>query len=92
VQPKVVGFDATFSAPKSVSLLYAIGSPEVSDQVRSAHDAAVAAAFAVVRRRCELLATLRLARSSLALQSDRTGGRPGGLREHLVPTVSDMLV
>ncbi len=41
VQPKVVGFDATFSAPKSVSLLYAVGSPEVSNQVRNAHDASV---------------------------------------------------
>ena len=45
VQPKVVGFDATFSAPKSVSLLYALGSPEVSNETRNAHDAAVAAAF-----------------------------------------------
>jgi conjugative relaxase-like TrwC/TraI family protein len=50
MQPKVVGFDATFSAPKSVSLLYAIGSPEVSNQVRNAHDAAVTAAFSVLER------------------------------------------
>ncbi len=45
MQPKVVGFDATFSAPKSVSLLYALGSPEVSNETRNAHDAAVASAF-----------------------------------------------
>ncbi len=32
----------------SVSLLNAIGSPEVSNQVRNAHDAAVVAAFAVL--------------------------------------------
>src|SRR5581483_4611306 len=37
-------FDATFCAPKSVSLLFALGSPEVSNEVRNAHDAAVATA------------------------------------------------
>ncbi len=41
--PKVPGFDTTFSAPKSVSLLFALGSPEVSNEVRNAHDAAVRA-------------------------------------------------
>jgi conjugative relaxase-like TrwC/TraI family protein len=39
--PKVPGFDATFSAPKTVSLLFALGSPEVADEVRAAHDLAV---------------------------------------------------
>ena len=42
--PKVPGFDATFCAPKSVSLLFALGDPEVSNAVRNAHDAAVATA------------------------------------------------
>lgn len=41
-----VGWDCTFSDPKSVSLLYALGSPEVRRQVREAHDAAVEAALA----------------------------------------------
>ncbi|MCC5951911.1 MAG: relaxase domain-containing protein [Acidimicrobiia bacterium] len=41
----VRGFDLCWRAPKSVSLLYAFGSPEVSNAVREAHDAAVAAAF-----------------------------------------------
>jgi len=44
--PKVIGYDATFCAPKSVSLLYALGSPDVAAEVRAAHDAAVDAAFA----------------------------------------------
>ncbi len=44
----VPGFDATFSAPKSVSLLFALGDPETSNQVRNAHDAAVRAALAVL--------------------------------------------
>ena len=42
--PKVVGIDATFCAPKSVSLLHALGRGEVSNEVRNAHDAAVRAA------------------------------------------------
>jgi conjugative relaxase-like TrwC/TraI family protein len=43
---KVIGYDATFCAPKSVSLLLALGSEEVAGQVQAAHDAAVAAALA----------------------------------------------
>jgi conjugative relaxase-like TrwC/TraI family protein len=46
--PKVPGFDATFCAPKSVSLLFALGDPEVSNEVRNAHDAAVATAVRVL--------------------------------------------
>jgi conjugative relaxase-like TrwC/TraI family protein len=37
----VIGFDATFSAPKSVSLLFALGDREVRAQVRAAHVSAV---------------------------------------------------
>ncbi len=44
--PKVIGYDATFCAPKSVSLLYALGTPEIAAEVRAAHDAAVDTAFA----------------------------------------------
>jgi conjugative relaxase-like TrwC/TraI family protein len=36
------GYDLTFSAPKSVSLLWTFGSPEVRDAVSGAHDRAVA--------------------------------------------------
>jgi len=42
---KVRGFDLCWRAPKSVSLLFASGAPEVSKVVREAHDRAVAAAF-----------------------------------------------
>ena len=48
--PVVAGFDATFNAPKSVSLLFALGVPEVSNQVRNAHDAAQRAALDVLER------------------------------------------
>ena len=42
---QVLGYDATFCAPKSVSVLYGLGSPAVAAEVRAAHDAAVAAAL-----------------------------------------------
>lgn len=44
----VAGFDLTFSAPKSVSLLFALGRSDVSSVVRDAHDDAVGAAVAYV--------------------------------------------
>jgi conjugative relaxase-like TrwC/TraI family protein len=44
---KVIGFDTTFCPPKSVSLLFGLGDPEVSNEVRNAHDAAVTRALAI---------------------------------------------
>jgi len=46
--PKVVGFDLTFSAPKSVSVEFATQDPETSAQLIAAHESAVAAALAYV--------------------------------------------
>jgi conjugative relaxase-like TrwC/TraI family protein len=37
----VCGYDLTFTAPKSASVLYALGPPEVADEVLSAHAGAV---------------------------------------------------
>ncbi len=48
--PVIAGFDATFCAPKSVSLLFALGEPEVSNEVRNAHDVAQGAALEVLER------------------------------------------
>ena len=42
---RVAGLDLTFSAPKSVSLLYGLADPEVSATVRDAHAGAVADAL-----------------------------------------------
>jgi conjugative relaxase-like TrwC/TraI family protein len=47
---RVGGFDLTFSAPKSVSLLYALGSPVHSGAVRAAHDRAVTEGLAYLER------------------------------------------
>jgi len=45
---RVAGFDMTFSAPKSVSLLHALGEPEVAEAVAAGHADAVEAAMAYV--------------------------------------------
>jgi len=47
---KVPGFDLTFSAPKSVSLLFALGDDALSQRMRDAHDAAVADALGYLER------------------------------------------
>jgi conjugative relaxase-like TrwC/TraI family protein len=47
---RVAGFDLTFSAPKSVSLLYALGSPEQAAAARAAHDQAVAEGLTYLER------------------------------------------
>jgi conjugative relaxase-like TrwC/TraI family protein len=46
----VRGFDVTASAPKSVSVLFAVGSPEIRQAVLDAHDQAVAAMVGWVER------------------------------------------
>jgi len=47
---RVASFDLTFRAPKSVSLLYALGGPRVSAAVREANAQAVAAALGYLER------------------------------------------
>ena len=42
---RVTGWDLTFSAPKSVSVLWAVGGGDIGMEVRDAHDAAVRAAL-----------------------------------------------
>lgn len=46
----ILGYDVRFSPPKSASLLYAVGSPEVRAAVLRAHDAAVAQGVAYLER------------------------------------------
>ncbi len=53
-QRTVKAFDLTFSAPKSVSLLWALGSEPVADVVMGAHREAVAAALGFLEERAAL--------------------------------------
>jgi conjugative relaxase-like TrwC/TraI family protein len=47
---RVAGFDCTFSTPKSVSILHALGPDHASSEVRAAHDAAVEATLGYLER------------------------------------------
>ncbi len=47
---RVPGYDLTFNAPKSVSLLFGLGPPELAGAVRQAHDTAAAAALGYLER------------------------------------------
>jgi conjugative relaxase-like TrwC/TraI family protein len=47
---RVPGFDVTFSAPKSVSVLFGIGDEPLRRAIRSAHEAAVADALGYLER------------------------------------------
>jgi conjugative relaxase-like TrwC/TraI family protein len=46
----VPGFDLTFSAPKSVSLLWGLGGADIATEVKAAHREAVQAALAYLQR------------------------------------------
>ena len=51
---RMPGFDLTFRAPKSVSLLHALGPKEASNEVVNAHDAAIAGALDYLERHTAL--------------------------------------
>lgn len=51
---KVAAYDHTFSAPKSVSLLYAYGDDEMRSAVVAAHRKAVSDAFSYMEERCSM--------------------------------------
>ena len=48
---EIAGYDLTFRAPKSVSLLAAFGDPDTARAVTAAHEAAVDAAFSYLEQR-----------------------------------------
>jgi conjugative relaxase-like TrwC/TraI family protein len=50
VPVSVAGYDLTFSAPKSVSVLFALGEADVREAVRAAHDRAVREALGYAER------------------------------------------
>jgi conjugative relaxase-like TrwC/TraI family protein len=56
---RVAGIDLTFSAPKSVSALWAVSSPYERAQIEAAHATAVAGTVARIERDVELVRTRR---------------------------------
>ena len=74
----VRGFDATFSAPKSVSVLFAVGDEELRRQVTEAHDRAVEAVLGWV----ESHAHTRVRRRGHVVCVDAEGIVAGVFRQH----------
>lgn len=72
------GYDATFSAPKSVSVLFAVGDDEVREQVVEAHERAVDAVLGWVEDR----AHTRLRRHGHVMCVDAEGTVVGLFRQH----------
>jgi hypothetical protein len=68
---RVPGFDLTFSAPKSVSVLFGIGDDELRAVVRDAHDRAVIDALGYMER--EAAVTRRGPGGVHALEGERLG-------------------
>lgn len=74
----VRGFDATFSAPKSVSVLFALGDEEVRSQVMESHDRTVDAVLSWV----EGHAHTRMRRHGHVMTVDAEGIAVGVFRQH----------
>ncbi len=74
----VRGYDATFSAPKSVSVLFALGDTEVRGQVVEAHERAVGAVLGWI----ESHAHTRMRRHGQVVTVDTEGIVVGVFRQH----------
>jgi len=74
----VRGYDATFSAPKSVSVLFAVGDDRVREQVSDAHDRAVESALGWI----EDHAHTRLRQHGHMMHVDAGGLVVGLFRQH----------
>ncbi|MEZ5374811.1 MAG: MobF family relaxase, partial [Microthrixaceae bacterium] len=75
----VRGYDVTFSAPKSISLLAALGDPTVRAEVHAAHDAAVDAVLGYVQRH----AMTRYRVDGEVMSVDAEGIVAGVFRQHV---------
>jgi hypothetical protein len=73
---KVAAFDLTFSAPKSVSVLFAIAGEQVSAALLDAHQRAVEAAFRYVDESLEVLARAMRRREAERLALEAIEGLP----------------
>jgi conjugative relaxase-like TrwC/TraI family protein len=80
----VTGFDLTFSAPKSVSVLWALGGVTAQTQVAEAHRAAVTAALAYLDAHAALSR-----RGTDGVEQIRTGGFAAALFDHRTSRAGD---
>jgi conjugative relaxase-like TrwC/TraI family protein len=80
----VTGFDLTFSAPKSVSVLWALGGATAQTEVAKAHRAAVLAALAFLDAQAALSR-----RGTDGVEQIRTGGFAAALFDHRTSRAGD---
>ena len=80
----VTGFDLTFSAPKSVSVLWALGGATAQTHVAQAHRAAVLAALAYLDSHAALSR-----RGTDGVEQIRTGGFAAALFDHRTSRAGD---
>ena len=69
----IAALDLTFSAPKSVSVLFAVGDPQLSGALVDAHEEAVEAALSYLEREA-----CRVRRGHNGTQAEREAGDPRG--------------
>lgn len=80
----VQGFDLTFSAPKSVSVLYAVGGEDVRRAVVDAHEQAVEQALGYLEREA-----VQVRRGRAGWLKERAGGLVAGAYRHRTSRAGD---
>jgi len=84
---RVAGFDLTFRAPKSVSLLYGLGDLMVAGQVRAAHEQAIAQALGYLERHAA-----QVSRGSARAQQEQASGLVAAAYQHRTSRAGDPLL
>jgi conjugative relaxase-like TrwC/TraI family protein len=80
----VQGFDLTFSAPKSVSVLYAVGDEDIRGAVVGAHEAAVRDALGYLEREA-----VQVRRGRAGCVKEHAGGLVAGAYRHRTSRAGD---
>jgi conjugative relaxase-like TrwC/TraI family protein len=84
---RVAGFDLTFRAPKSVSLLYGLGGFETARHARAAHEQAIAEALDYLERHATLVS-----RGHARAQQERASGLVAAAYQHRTSRAGDPLL
>jgi conjugative relaxase-like TrwC/TraI family protein len=84
---RVAGFDLTFRAPKSVSLLYGLGGFQTASQVRAAHEQAITAALDYLERHAAVVS-----RGHARERQERAAGLVAAAFQHRTSRAGDPLL
>jgi conjugative relaxase-like TrwC/TraI family protein len=84
---RVAGFDLTFRAPKSVSLLYGLGDLQVAGHVRAAHEHAIERALDYLERHAA-----QVSRGAARAQQERASGLVAAAYQHRTSRAGDPLL